>query len=185
MLDYYTKINRIKSLQKGKLVFQTNAVDKIWIVMSILLITFFFAFGCLMIYDFYSKGNYGWIVPLFIFLVLPFFGMLMPSRLKKIEFSRRNKSLIVKYFLDKNYIFLVKKGSVLIVHPRHRTLSLHTPTTIAIVYDRKDTYINCSTFYPMYRIYVKMRFLPFFFLDRKHERRIAKELNDYIASYPA
>lgn len=179
-LGYYSGFDRVKSLEKRKLIFKSNTIDFIWMLISVVLIVFLFLFGSLMIYHMYLKELYGLIPLFFVVLLLPFLGMLVPSRLKKIEFSRRNKALIKQYFEEKDYYFIVKKPDVLVVHPRHRFLSFRSPTIVAIVYDQKDTYINCSTFYSMYKIYAKMRVLPFFFLDKKHEKRIARELSEYI-----
>ena len=67
---------------------------------------------------------------------------------------------------------------------RNRSLfSLSPPIVITIIYDRNETYLNCSTFFPTHRLDAKVRLVLYYFYDLGHEKRILKQLNDYISSH--
>lgn len=179
---YFSALHRKKSLEKGKLVFQHIIVDRIWIFMSILILSAIFIFGCHLLYVSIIEGLYWLFIPILLFPILAFVGLFVPSTLKKVELQNHNRVLVKEYFTNEKYKFVVKKDAMLVVRPQHRLLSLHSPSMIVIIFDRRDVYINCSTFYSMFKIYARMRFVTFFFFDRKHENKLVEDLNQYIKS---
>lgn len=180
MEEYFSSINRKKSLEKGRLVFVPKGSAKSSVYFGILLLAALSIYAGYLLYISF-KGEFYIPVLFFIFFpILSFAGLFVPNKLRKVQLIDSDRALIKEYFSNDQFRQVVKTSAMLVICPNYKVWNIPSPTLITIIYDRKDTYINCSTFYPLRGSILRTKSVLFYFLDKKHEKKLERDLNAYI-----